>query len=146
MSSAPLASPPPSQNGGGGGVPQVEGYLYKQGAIVKNWKKRWFHLTANRLAYSEGTQSKKTKGEILIESSTVITPYHSPPAGLANCPVSSPDCCFSISQQGGGRVFFLIAESKEQMLYNWVAKLKQVRRQRREWKTKGRMTIADCLT
>ncbi|KAJ8366888.1 hypothetical protein AAFF_G00338400 [Aldrovandia affinis] len=36
-----------------------EGYLVKQGAIVKNWKTRWFTLNRNELKYFKGKKSEE---------------------------------------------------------------------------------------
>ena len=35
----------------------TEGFLYKQGRLVKNWKKRWCCLYPNRLLYYDSKSS-----------------------------------------------------------------------------------------
>ena len=47
-----------------------EGYLVKQGHIVKNWKRRWFVLTAGSIDYFE-TQGGVQKGRILLDNVTI---------------------------------------------------------------------------
>lgn len=104
----------------------AEGYLYKQGAFVRNWKRRWFVLSGCHLSYYEGSNSKKLLGVIDIDTSTAITPHDAPPVGLSQCPTGSVDFCFSISQNAKGRVFYLVGDSKESMMH-WVTTLRQVR-------------------
>ena len=47
-----------------------EGYLVKQGHVVKNWKRRWFVLTAGSIDYFE-TQGGVQKGRILLDNVTI---------------------------------------------------------------------------
>lgn len=42
-------------------VPDMEGWLYKQGDKYKNWNKRWFVLKANNLFYFKNPKVKKKK-------------------------------------------------------------------------------------
>lgn len=39
-------------------IPDMEGWLYKQGDKYKNWNKRWFVLKANNLFYFKSPKVK----------------------------------------------------------------------------------------
>ncbi|XP_031570154.1 pleckstrin homology domain-containing family A member 1-like isoform X2 [Actinia tenebrosa] len=45
---------------GGPGIKTIkEGYMYKKGAVVRNWKKRYFRLDRNKLGYYEKDTDKE---------------------------------------------------------------------------------------
>ncbi|CAG2212609.1 CYTH [Mytilus edulis] len=48
--------------------PDKEGWLWKQGGRVKNWKRRWFILNDNCLYYFQFTTDKEPKGIIPLEN------------------------------------------------------------------------------
>jgi hypothetical protein len=49
----------------------LEGWLIKEGRLVKSWKKRWFVLTKNKLSYYATKEKTKLKGEVVIETCTI---------------------------------------------------------------------------
>mgnify|MGYP001060205566 CR=1 FL=1 len=42
------------------------GFLFKEGAVRKNWQKRWFRLEANVLLYYKDKEQKQLKGCIVL--------------------------------------------------------------------------------
>merc|ERR1711879_36762 len=56
-----------------GGCPDMDGYLTKKGAKVKNWKRRWFVLKGDTLYYYKTRTDLEQKGEIQINTSTSCT-------------------------------------------------------------------------
>lgn len=88
-----------------------QGWATKQGALVRNWKRRWFELSNNMLSYYLGPQGKK-KGEI----------------NILECEVSLHDGgydgyphIFQVAHQK--RTFFISADSGLEKV-NWVETLK----------------------
>jgi len=52
--------------------PEVtEGYINKQGQLVKSWKKRWFLLKKGYITYFTDRDKKEKKGEICLKGMTV---------------------------------------------------------------------------
>ncbi|KAK2948397.1 hypothetical protein BLNAU_16652 [Blattamonas nauphoetae] len=49
----------------------MEGWLTKQGHVMKNWKRRWFSLRDGVLYYSEKPTSAKEKGTIPLKGMNV---------------------------------------------------------------------------
>jgi len=91
-----------------------EGYLTKQGAIVKSWHVRWFVLEGTSLYYYQDKSTQEGKGVI----------------DLRNCSVSvAPEQTkrpfgFAIIHLLGRRSYFLSAETKEDM-DEWISELKE---------------------
>ncbi|CEG69710.1 Putative Phospholipid binding protein [Rhizopus microsporus] len=48
-------------------IPDMEGWLYKQGDKYKNWNKRWFVLKANNLFYFKSPKAIRMKGIINLK-------------------------------------------------------------------------------
>lgn len=51
-----------------------QGYLHKKGAVVKNWKTRFFVLTRESLTYWETGALLKQKGIIMLNENTTMDP------------------------------------------------------------------------
>lgn len=51
-------------------VPTKEGYLTKQGIVVKNWKKRWFVMEGTLLAYFKKPKDVFPAGYIVFKDAT----------------------------------------------------------------------------
>lgn len=54
------------------GPATVEGWMYKRGHIVRNWKRRWFVLEDRTLRYFATPESKFPKGTILLVPDTEV--------------------------------------------------------------------------
>jgi len=63
------------------------GYIYKEGAKVLNWKKRFLVIEKDRglLSYYEREDKKKKKGEIIIKTIKAVKRYDSPYKGKKFC-------------------------------------------------------------
>ena len=61
-------------------VSMKNGWLCKQGAFIKNWKRRWFVLRNNSLCYYTGETESKPKGVIRLEVRLPQTQTRSPRA------------------------------------------------------------------
>ncbi|KAA6375757.1 MAG: hypothetical protein EZS28_028718 [Streblomastix strix] len=84
-------------------VPQpMEGWLTKQGHVMKNWKKRWFSLRGKELFYYEKQNSPKEKGSIPLDGCIVSNGEDK----------SDRPFCFHISYPNspGRKDFFVCAE------------------------------------
>ncbi|RHY61221.1 hypothetical protein DYB38_001852 [Aphanomyces astaci] len=55
---------------------ECEGWLYKQGSFVRNWKKRWFSLTHQVLSYRDMQSSVTIKGHGCVHSVQRSTTTH----------------------------------------------------------------------
>ena len=54
------------------GPATVEGWMYKQGHIIKNWKRRWFVLEERTIKYFATPTSAKPKGTIVLVPDTEV--------------------------------------------------------------------------
>lgn len=54
------------------GPATVEGWMYKQGHIIKNWKRRWFVLEERTIRYYATPTSAKPKGTIVLVPDTEV--------------------------------------------------------------------------
>eukprot|EP01102_Stenamoeba_stenopodia_P021236 TRINITY_DN84_c0_g2_i1.p1 TRINITY_DN84_c0_g2~~TRINITY_DN84_c0_g2_i1.p1 ORF type:complete len:937 (+),score=259.51 TRINITY_DN84_c0_g2_i1:113-2923(+) len=125
-----------SAQGGAGGGSSTQGFLFKQGKMISNWKKRWFQVMGNKIYYYKtkptggdpnSSSSEKPRGFIALDKTTVVKPYDSPLKQnkvTAYAPPSKDENCrFSVSSPG--RTFYLIAESEREMQH-WVQRLNQL--------------------
>jgi len=78
-----------------------EGYLVKQGAIVKNWRKRWFALSDTKLFYYKRKEDTEPAGVIDITRSRLEDS------------VARPNS-FSIVSANSGRAYLLVAETPQE--------------------------------
>ncbi|KAH7819906.1 putative sesquipedalian [Monocercomonoides exilis] len=85
----------------------MEGWLIKQGHVVKNWKKRWFSLRGSSLFYFEKPTSLKENGEIPLKGCQVENAREMPDKPF----------CFHIfyPQAPGQREFYICSENADQM-------------------------------
>jgi len=51
--------------------PDTDGYLFKKGHVVKNWKKRWFILKDGKLFYFRSKEDKEPTGIIPLKGASV---------------------------------------------------------------------------
>eukprot|EP00029_Vermamoeba_vermiformis_P006300 TRINITY_DN2431_c0_g1_i1.p1 TRINITY_DN2431_c0_g1~~TRINITY_DN2431_c0_g1_i1.p1 ORF type:complete len:655 (+),score=165.37 TRINITY_DN2431_c0_g1_i1:48-2012(+) len=91
-------------------VIEYSGYLTKRGDTVKSWKKRWFVLKDNRLAYYAKKEDQQPKGSIPLGGTDVKVSTEETAQRVKGCP--SP-AMFEIATPG--RVFYIEAESTEDM-------------------------------
>lgn len=91
------------------------GWLYKQGKVVKNWKRRWFVLDYPKLMYySNPNDLSAPKGEIDCDQITLSEKHAAATVQRENCfAVYHPD----------RRTFFLQADSEVAMM-SWVAAIR----------------------
>eukprot|EP00736_Rhodelphis_marinus_P010551 Rmarinus@m.18454 len=88
--------------------PQLEGWLTKQGAVVKNWKRRWFVLKDKNLYYFKKPSDLEPKGTVNLEDVTIAHATHA----------TKRQHCFGIYHPGR-RSYFLQADCQDDMLM-WV--------------------------
>lgn len=77
-----------------------EGYLIKQGGLVKNWKRRWFVLEGCNLHYYENEDKSKFKDSISLLNCQ-ITPYDN---------IKDKEYCIQIEGLGK-RTYYLCASN-----------------------------------
>eukprot|EP00735_Rhodelphis_limneticus_P008517 TRINITY_DN2155_c0_g1::TRINITY_DN2155_c0_g1_i1::g.12753::m.12753 TRINITY_DN2155_c0_g1::TRINITY_DN2155_c0_g1_i1::g.12753 ORF type:complete len:456 (-),score=146.91,sp/P54644/KRAC_DICDI/44.54/1e-132,Pkinase/PF00069.20/1.9e-75,Pkinase_Tyr/PF07714.12/9.4e-36,PH/PF00169.24/1.3e-23,PH_11/PF15413.1/1.1e-08,PH_3/PF14593.1/1e-05,PH_3/PF14593.1/1.6e+02,Kinase-like/PF14531.1/19,Kinase-like/PF14531.1/3.4e-05,Pkinase_C/PF00433.19/1.4e-05,PH_9/PF15410.1/9.9e-05,PH_9/PF15410.1/4.6e+03,PH_8/PF15409.1/0.00068,PH len=87
---------------------QLEGWLTKQGAVVKNWKRRWFVLKDKQLYYFKKPSDLEPKGTVNLEDVTIAHATHA----------TKRQHCFGIYHPGR-RSYFLQADTQDDMLL-WV--------------------------
>jgi len=94
-------------------MPEKQGFLIKQGHIVRNWKKRWFILQGKRLFYFEDIPSESSQplGDIPFGNCTVRS-------------VGNPKVfMFEVLNWITGKDFLLQAESEEDKM-SWMNELR----------------------
>lgn len=85
-----------------------EGYLTKQGHVVKNWKKRWFILRVGELQYFKSIQKlKEPTGAINLENGSLAKTY--------------TKNCFVLYDSKNDKKFFIQAATDEEMKEWWDA-------------------------
>eukprot|EP01114_Cavostelium_apophysatum_P013306 TRINITY_DN3193_c0_g1_i1.p1 TRINITY_DN3193_c0_g1~~TRINITY_DN3193_c0_g1_i1.p1 ORF type:complete len:341 (+),score=80.34 TRINITY_DN3193_c0_g1_i1:106-1128(+) len=90
-------------------IPTKEGNLTKKGAIVKNWKRRWFVLNGNILSYYKKQKDAFPAGDVVVKDAASVDCVADPVDGKSNC--------FVIKTPS--REFFICADSPKEM-YDWV--------------------------
>jgi len=106
-----------------GGEQLQQGFLTKQGKVVMNWKRRWFQLIGDRLAYFKTKPSASTKkplGYIPLRKSSVVKEGELPHKGRTP-PCKDKSRHFSIHTPGD-RTFYLFADSETEAR-EWVRRL-----------------------
>lgn len=88
-----------------------EGYLVKEGGIIKSWQKRWFVLKDGTLYYFKTHESQDPRGYIPLSGCKVKPAVN----------YTSRQFCFSISHPKN-RTYYLCAKDQEE-LEDWVATL-----------------------
>ena len=86
------------------------GWLYKQGSVVKNWKRRWFKLDYPTLTYYANPDDSTPKGSIDCREVTLTEKHAQAKVGKEHCfAIYHPD----------RRTYFLQCEDEDQMM-RWV--------------------------
>jgi len=102
----------------GGGEARKEGWLVKQGHLVKNWKRRWFVLEWPLLHYYKTPEDSTPRGSINCEQVTLSETVALERTGKENCfMVHHPE----------RKLYFLQAEDETQMM-SWVKAIRNVRK------------------
>lgn len=83
---------------------EKEGYLYKQGGSVKNWKKRWFSLKELSLYYFKSPQDSYPLGLIPLDDCLIE---------VSDEKLTGKE--FSMELSTPGRTFLVAADSAEIM-------------------------------
>lgn len=86
------------------------GFLYKKGAIISGWKRRWFVLDSRKLRYYRKQGDTNAAGEIPLDEETLA--YHSTDA-------KDKDKPFMFCIKTKNRTYEIAASSKEEM-EGWV--------------------------
>jgi predicted nucleic acid-binding Zn-ribbon protein len=98
-----------------GTLVRKSGFLHKQGANWKGWRRRYFVLQGPFMTYYEEENSYSPNGVIILEGCVVET-----------CPTSkwNKEYCFEIAHPEHKRVFILQANS-EQHRESWIKSIKE---------------------
>ncbi|KAG2786612.1 hypothetical protein JG687_00009151 [Phytophthora cactorum] len=96
-------------------TPTMQGWLYKQGGFVKNWKKRWFVAREGKMMYYHGMSDATPLGVVNLRRVTVeICEAHE---------VNARNKCLHffkvVPPSAGQRTYFFGAQS-EQDLVGWI--------------------------
>jgi len=86
----------------------MEGYLNKKGVLT--WKKRWFVLSSNKIAYFSKEGDTNTRGELALEESSKVSSINSRPN--------------SFQVITGNRALVVSADTEEKKL-EWVGAIKK---------------------
>jgi hypothetical protein len=101
-------------------VGQREGYLTKQGAVVKNWKRRWFVLQGSVMAYYKRPRDETPAGEIFLGDEGTS-------ADAANELMTVDGHHFVFEIRTPGRTFFASADSVRASC-DWIQSIRQALR------------------
>lgn len=93
------------------------GYLTKEGAVFRSWKKRFFILRNNKVLYYHANPKSVSKGQILLHNTQIKK--------IENRSYKGKDNCFQIYSQEFSRTYYMFAESPEDMDI-WIKKLRLV--------------------
>jgi len=96
------------------GPAEKMGFLTKRGHIVRNWKKRWFVLTDNKLYYFRSRQDDTHAGIVNLKNCAVHI--------IDNHP--SKKFCFEIITPIG--IPFIMSASNKQDMDEWIRSIKKV--------------------
>jgi len=108
------------------GVKKKAGYLQKQGAVVKSWKKRWFQLHDYTLDYYT-KQNGRLKGSIQLIQVTHVTEVNYP----------AKPFCFQVATPQRS---YLISCTSQQLRQDWVELIKEMLNQQQLRKTYTSLT------
>ncbi|CAI5716531.1 unnamed protein product [Peronospora farinosa] len=96
-------------------TPTMQGWLYKQGGFVKNWKKRWFVAREGKMMYYHGISDATPLGVVNLRRVTV-----------QNCEpheVNARNKClhfFKVVPPSAGQRIYLFGAESEQDLVAWI--------------------------
>jgi hypothetical protein len=90
-----------------------KGWLEKKGSLIKNWKKRWFVLSFDKLEYFVEEDQKSKKGDIAINATSKIL--------YRDGTVHS----YKFGVQTGDRMLEMCSESNEERL-DWIGNIQEV--------------------
>lgn len=107
-----------------------EGWLVKQGGIVKNWKKRYFILKSGSLEYLT-KPGGEVKGVINLAEATSVGP----------APESKRQPAFKVSM-GKSRVYYIIGDTNN-VVNGWLDAIETMMSANRETATEKAPPIAD---
>jgi len=94
--------------------PDKEGFLKKQGHVVKNWKTRWFILKNTNLFYFKKKGDPKPIGEIPLEDCIIKR--------IADSDKIKRSCCFELYAPKMNKTFIIQAADEDEMK-NWMKKI-----------------------
>lgn len=111
--------------------PHKEGFLVKQGIVVKNWKKRWFKLSGTLLFYYKKQKDIFEQGIIPIRDTLLSVTK----IDFLSEPMDNRNFCFTIHTPG--REFFMSADSAKET-FDWIKGLRIAKAQLSEDKPLGK--------